>query len=475
VTRNLRESRRNRLEILSSLFVGGAPQSPLLFRTIGAWAADLLLSLFIPLSAGAALDRFLADERADFGARFHRTWTIFGLTLLLSYLYFATRYLAARWSALYERRFSAESGGSFRDLPLLGPHRVVAAGRDAVGAAAIVFLMFSKDASAAACLAGGVLLCVALGFRRQERTEEPAGGKEVRGLMNGVLLASGSALGALLAGALLVGGRITPGEVCALFLLAGFLVSPARGIVRFCYDLRFVEGPAECRETIESNLTPEPQGPPLAFENVVLYEDPEREPVLDGVSFTVERGEIVGLLDPTGRAIGAIAALVRGEAGVRSGKVTVFGRPPTAAGGALVLSGTEEPEGATIEESVRKGKPEASITEIIAAARNAGVTEFLPYLPRGLATSTHDPSSVLSPGQKRRILLARAFLMRPRVLVLDRFFSGVDRHSALILSRALETGRRVWAALLLEEESPDPVGPPTDRFFFYEGGSLRSR
>jgi ATP-binding cassette subfamily B protein len=96
----------------------------------------------------------------------------------------------------------------------------------------------------------------------------------------------------------------------------------------------------------------------------------------------------------------------------------------------------------TIRENIAYGRPDATEEEIQDAARSAYVDRFVHSLPDGYATMLDDEGGNLSAGEKQLLTIARAFLARPTVLILDEATSSVDTRTELLVQRAMATLRR---------------------------------
>jgi subfamily B ATP-binding cassette protein MsbA len=91
----------------------------------------------------------------------------------------------------------------------------------------------------------------------------------------------------------------------------------------------------------------------------------------------------------------------------------------------------------TVEANIRMGRPGASATEVVAAARAAAAHDFITALPEGYATAVGPSGGRLSGGQRQRVSLARALLRDPRVLLLDEATSALDAESEAAVQQAL--------------------------------------
>jgi ATP-binding cassette subfamily B protein len=92
----------------------------------------------------------------------------------------------------------------------------------------------------------------------------------------------------------------------------------------------------------------------------------------------------------------------------------------------------------TIRENIAFGKPEASLDEVIAAARAAAAHDFIMSFPDGYDTTVGERGTTLSGGQKQRIAIARALLLDPRILILDDSTSSVDLATEAQIQAALD-------------------------------------
>jgi ATP-binding cassette subfamily B multidrug efflux pump len=170
----------------------------------------------------------------------------------------------------------------------------------------------------------------------------------------------------------------------------------------------------------------------------------EGEWVLDGVSFVAEPGQTVALLGATGSGKSTIINLIPRFYDVSEGRITVDGhdvRDVTSESLrsqiGIVLQEATLFTG-TVRDNIAFGKPEATMEEIVAAAKAAEAHEFIVGFPDGYDTEVGERGVTLSGGQKQRIAIARALLLDPRILILDDSTSSVDFSTEERIQQALD-------------------------------------
>jgi ABC-type multidrug transport system fused ATPase/permease subunit len=165
--------------------------------------------------------------------------------------------------------------------------------------------------------------------------------------------------------------------------------------------------------------------------------------VLHGIDLDVRAGEVIGIVDTTGSGKSTLMSLIPAFYHARRGRVRVDGHDVTQL----------EPEGlrrqigfvfqepflfpGTLRDNLLFGRPEATEEEMIAAARDAAIHDFIQTLEHGYDTVIGERGLTLSGGQQQRLTIARTILMNPSILILDDYTSSVDTYTEHLIQSAL--------------------------------------
>ncbi len=183
----------------------------------------------------------------------------------------------------------------------------------------------------------------------------------------------------------------------------------------------------------------------LSFENVSFAYSAQTEPVLKDISFAVRAGETVGIIGMTGSGKSTLMKMIPRLFDPDEGTVKVDGIPlPQYQIQDLRAAIGFAPQKAslfskTIAENIRYGNEQATDQQIAAALEAACATEFVDKLPAGTDHELTQGATNLSGGQKQRLAMARAFVRKPAILVLDDVTSAVDSISEKAIQRAIAT------------------------------------
>ena len=193
--------------------------------------------------------------------------------------------------------------------------------------------------------------------------------------------------------------------------------------------------------------TPEATTGRLVFENVSFRYDPE-VPLIDGLSLVAEPGQTIAIVGPTGAGKTTLVNLMMRFYELDGGRITLDGvdiaemtRDDLRSRMGMVLQDTWL-FGGTIRDNIAYGRPDATEEEILDAARATYVDRFVGALPDGYDTVLDDDGSNVSAGEKQLLTIARAFLARPSVLILDEATSSVDTRTEVLVQHAMAALRR---------------------------------
>jgi ATP-binding cassette subfamily B protein len=183
----------------------------------------------------------------------------------------------------------------------------------------------------------------------------------------------------------------------------------------------------------------------IGFENVCFsYNGNSSEPVLSDISFTAEPGETVAVVGATGSGKSTLIHLIPRFYDVTAGRVTFDGidvrdldlnalrrRIGIALQESVLFSGS-------VRDNIRYGRMAADEKEVMAAAQAAQADEFIEKLPGGYDAVIGQRGVTLSGGQRQRLAIARALLVKPKILILDDSTSALDIETEVRLQDALD-------------------------------------
>ena len=182
----------------------------------------------------------------------------------------------------------------------------------------------------------------------------------------------------------------------------------------------------------------------VSYENVSLTYKGEKTASLVDVNLVAEPNQLIALIGMTGSGKTSLVNLIPRFYDVTQGSVRVDGQDVRS----LNLVALRKQIGIvlqtsllfsdSIQENIAYGRPDASMDEIIAAAKAAQAHDFISEMPEGYETVVGERGITLSGGQRQRVAIARALLMNPRILILDDSLSSVDTQTEKLIQEALD-------------------------------------
>lgn len=253
-------------------------------------------------------------------------------------------------------------------------------------------------------------------------------------------------------GYLAVTGAATVGTVTAFLLYVQQFFRPIQFLSQFYTQAQsafagleriflLLDEPSQLNDAADAVEMPSIQGE-VSFEDVTFGYNPDQL-VLKGVNLQAKPGQMIALVGPTGAGKSTIINLILRFYDVSGGAIKVDGidvRSVTQASLrrqiGIVLQDNILFSG-TVAENIAFGRPQATQSEIEAAARVANVHEFITTLPQGYATRLGERGTSLSQGQRQLISIARAVLVDPRILILDEATSSIDTRTEALVQEAI--------------------------------------
>lgn len=249
-------------------------------------------------------------------------------------------------------------------------------------------------------------------------------------------------------------GDLQPGELIAFIGYTGMLYNPIQALSRSSEQVQgavtaaerlfeIVDTQPEVDETEDKGIVLDDIQGRIEFKNVSFHYE-KGDPVLQNINFTIEPGQMIGLVGSSGSGKSTLINLIARFYQVTEGEILLDGHNLNSLDLAALRRNIgmvlQEPFlfHGTIAENIAYGRPDASLDDIVAAARLANAHRFIMNLPDGYDTRIGERGVGLSGGEKQRISIARAILKDPKILILDEATSAVDTETEKLIQEALD-------------------------------------
>ena len=255
-------------------------------------------------------------------------------------------------------------------------------------------------------------------------------------------------------GFLIAHGRMEASDLAMYALYIGIFISPIqilveltemmqKGLSGFRRFLEVVETEPDIVDAADAKPLKNVKGN-VCYEDVSFHYSDDDTPVLSHVSFEIPAGKSIALVGPSGSGKTTICSLLPRFYDVTEGRVTIDGNDVRK----LTLESLRSQIGlvsqdvylfgGSIKDNIAYGKPDATMDEIVDAAKKANIHDFIMELPDKYDSFVGERGTRLSGGQKQRISIARVFLKNPPVLILDEATSALDNESERFIQKSLE-------------------------------------
>ena len=268
-------------------------------------------------------------------------------------------------------------------------------------------------------------------------------------MFDGIMYASVVIAGSIF----MIKGKITPGDLVAYLLYVTTFIATVRRIIEFSEQfqrgltgierfLQIMDADIEIFDEPDAIELINPKGD-IEFCDVSFEYPDDHNRVFTGLNLKIRSGEKIAFVGPSGGGKTTLCNLIPRFYDVSGGDVLLDGKSVKE----YTLKSLRKNIGmvqqdvylfsGTVYENIAYGKPDATLEEVIEAAKKAGAHEFVTELKDGYDTYVGERGVKLSGGQKQRISIARVFLKNPPIIILDEATSALDNESEFAVARSL--------------------------------------
>jgi subfamily B ATP-binding cassette protein MsbA len=304
------------------------------------------------------------------------------------------------------------------------------------------------------------------------------------GMINGLIASSAPLIILWYGGMEIINGNLTLGQFVAFNSFLAYLFGPARSLFNINLSIQRSLGAVErIFEILDTPVLIKDNNKPfhlnikgnIEFKNVHFSYDGSKK-VLENIDLEIKEGETIGVIGPSGSGKTTLVNLIPRFYEPESGFIFIDGIDQKK----ISLHFLRKQIGivhqdtflfsSSILDNIKYGNRDASIEEVIKAAKLADAHEFIMELPEGYETELGERGLKLSGGQRQRIAIARAIIRNPRILILDEAVSWLDGKSEDQIKKSLKPFMRKCTTIIVSHRSSTIMD--ADRIVIIENGKI---